>query len=275
MGKKNNVRNSQLEEAVLQTVIDKNMYLNKMIELSMSMFKWVNLPKTIDERFIELSLFSQGACVFFKDEVLGFLCLRCILGGNFDVYDIPIHRRAIATNGYQRNLTNQNSVIIYNNMLHTNSYTQCIKFADMLTEIDSTIRVNIKAQKTPVLISCSENERLTYQNLYFEFDGNMPVIFGNKGLKENPITSINTQAPFISPALYDLKANIWNEALTYLGISNIAINKKERLITDEVMRSQGGTLANRNSRLNERKKACELINDMFNLNIDCVFREGE
>lgn len=275
MGKKNNVRNSQLEEAILQTVIDKNIYLNKMIELSMSMFKWVNLPKTIDERFIELSLFSQGSCLFFKDEVLGFLCLRCILGGNFDVYDIPKNRRAIATNGYQRNLTNEDSVIIYNNMLHTNSYTQCIKFADMLTEIDNTIRVNIKAQKTPILISCSENERLTYQNLYFEFDGNMPVIFGNKGLKENPITSINTQAPFISPALYDLKANIWNEALTYLGISNIAINKKERLITDEVMRSQGGTLANRNSRLNERKKACKLINDMFNLNIDCVFREGE
>lgn len=84
---------------------------------------------------------------------------------------------------------------------------------------------------------------------------------------------LKTDAPYVSDALYQLKTQIWNEALTYLGISNVNITKKERLITDEVTRNQGGTIASRYSRLESRKKACKEINKMFGLNIDCDCRE--
>ena len=84
---------------------------------------------------------------------------------------------------------------------------------------------------------------------------------------------MSTQAPYVADKLYTLKTQIWNEALTYLGISNINITKKERLITDEVQRNQGGTLASRLSRLNARKRACEEINEMFGLNISVDYNE--
>ena len=61
--------------------------------------------------------------------------------------------------------------------------------------------------------------------------------------------------------------------MTYLGISNINITKKERLITDEVTRNQGGTIASRYSRLESRRQACEKINKMFGLDIWCDYRE--
>ena len=70
-----------------------------------------------------------------------------------------------------------------------------------------------------------------------------------------------------------MKTHLWNEVLTYLGISNISYQKRERLISDEVTRSQGGTIAIRYSKLNARRQACEEINRMFGLDIWCDFRE--
>ena len=77
----------------------------------------------------------------------------------------------------------------------------------------------------------------------------------------------------IADKLTELKSQVWNEALTYLGISNVNIQKKERLITDEVARTQGGTIASRYSRLESRRQAAEKINDMFGLDITVDFRE--
>ena len=57
------------------------------------------------------------------------------------------------------------------------------------------------------------------------------------------------------------------------GFSNINIQKKERLITDEVTRNQGGTIASRYSRLESRRDACKKINAMFGLDIWCDYRE--
>lgn len=239
----------------------------------MVMFEWENLPDTIDPRFLELTLFFDGQAVFFKDDVLGYLCLQCLTSGNFDVYRVPMERRAIAVNGYNKDLSRNDSVIIYNNYLRCNSVTDCVMFADRLYNLDRIIEVNANAQKTPVLIKANEKQRLTLLNVYQKWEGNAPVIFGDKGLDTNSLQVLKTDAPYIGDKLYDLKTRIWNEALTYLGISNISIQKKERLITDEATRSMGATIASRYSRLESRRQACEKINKMFGLDIWVNYRE--
>lgn len=248
-------------------------YYNRLVELSVSMFEWKNLPDTIDVRYLELALFGDGMAVFFKDDVLGYLALRCAIGGQMNVYRIPTMRRAYAANGYNKQLNETDSVIIFNNYLHTNSMLDVELFARRLYNLDRAIDVNANAQKTPVLIQCEESERLTLKNVYMKYDGNQPVIFGDKNLNPNALKVLQTGAPYVADKLYQLKTQIWNEALTYLGISNINVTKKERLITDEVTRNQGGTLASRYSRLEARKQACKEINRLFNLNIDCDYRE--
>lgn len=247
-------------------------YYNRLMELATSMFDWINLPDTVDPRFLELALYRDGHAVFFKDEA-GYLALRATLRGPFTVYNIPTSRRAYAVNGYQRELTDKDSVLIYNNTIHTNSMLDTEIFARKLYEIDRAIEINAKAQKTPILLSCDETERLSVLNLYKEFDGNAPVIHGQKGLRSDMLQVVKTDAPYVADKLYTLKTQIWNEALTYLGISNINVQKKERLITDEVMRNQGGTIASRYSRLESRRQACEKINEMFGLNVDVDYRE--
>lgn len=248
-------------------------YYNRLVELSISMFEWKNLPDSVDPRFLELTLFTDGQAVFFEDEVMGFLALQNAMGGGFDVYRIPTNRRAYAVNGYQKQLDENDSVIIYNNYLHTNSMLDVQMFAKRLYNLDRAIDVNANAQKTPILLLCDDSERLTLENMYMQYDGNKPVIKGVKGLNPNAFTVLKTDAPFVADKLYQLKTQIWNEALTYLGISNINITKKERLITDEVTRNQGGTIASRYSRLQARREACKKINEMFGLDIWCDYRE--
>ena len=248
-------------------------YYNRLTELAISMFEWQNLPETVDQRFLEMCLFSDGMCVFFQDEVLGYLGLQCMIGGNLNVYRIPMERRAYATNGYQRELDGTNSVIIFNNYLHTNSMLDVEMFSKRLYNLDRAIDVNANAQKTPVLIQCDESQRLTMKNLYKQYEGNEPFIFGSKGLDANGLKVLQTGAPYVADKLYELKTQIWNEALTYLGISNINVVKKERMITDEVTRNQGGTVASRYSRLESRRQACKQINEMFGLDIWVDYRE--
>lgn len=249
-------------------------YLRRLMELSMSMFEWKNLPSTVDPRYIELRLFETGSVVFFKDDVLGELCLDCIQQGNFDVYGNPITRRAYSCyNNYQKVLNDKDSVIIWNNYLRTNSVTDIQLYAKRLWDLDRSVDVNAKAQKTPILIQCNEKQRLTMKNMYMQYDGNTPFIFADNNIDINGIKAISTQAPYVADKLYQLKNQIWNEALTYLGISNLNINKQERLITDEVSSSQGSTISSRYSRLECRRQAVEKINEMFGLDIEVDYRK--
>lgn len=260
-------------EAFLQNQRTYLQYVNRLTELSISMFDWKNLPDTIDARFLELALFNDGKAIFFKDEVMGYLGLQVMIGGRLDVYRTPITRTAFAQNGYQMQLNPSNSVIIFNNMLHTNSILDVREMSKRLYEIQRTIDVNVIQQKTPKIITCTENQRLVMKNLYAQYMGNEPFIFGDKNLDLSGIKTLDTTSPYVADKLYELKTQYWNEALTYLGISNVNTVKKERMITDEVQRNLGGTIASRYSRLFMRQQACEQINRMFGLNISVEYRE--
>lgn len=267
-------KRTNFEDSAATNTLTYMQYLRRLMELSMSMFAWKNLPNTVDPRYIELRLFETGSVVFFKDDVLGELCLDCIQQGNFDVYGNPITRRAYSCyNNYQKVLNDKDSVIIWNNYLRTNSVTDIQLYAKRLWDLDRSVDVNAKAQKTPLLIQCNEKQRMSMKNLYMQYDGNTPVIFADNNIDINGVNVVSTQAPYVADKLYQLKNQIWNEALTYLGISNLNINKQERLITDEVSSSQGSTISSRYSRLECRKQAVEKINEMFGLNIEVDYRK--
>lgn len=265
---------SEFEDSMLLNNHTYLQYLQRLTELSISMFEWKNLPPTVDARYLELHLFENGCMIYFNDDVIGDLCLDCIVSGRLDIYGYPLLRRAYSSyNNYQKLLKSDNSVIIYNNMLRTNSVLDAKMFARKLYNFDRIIDVNANAQKTPVMVRASEKQRLTMMNLYKEYDGNAPFIFGDKNLDMNSLTVLKTDAPYVADKIYQLKTQVWNEALTYLGISNINITKKERLITDEVTRNQGGTIASRYSRLQSRREAVKKINEMFGTNIEVNYRE--
>lgn len=246
-----------------------------MKNLAINTFKWDGLPDTVDERFLELILFDKGYAVYFDDEVLGNLALMCTIGGPLNVYNIPTMVTAFASNGYNRPLINGvDAVLIFNNYLHTPSVLTVELFARRIYEIERAIDVNVKGQKTPKIIKSTEQQRLTMQNLFMQYDGNEPFIFGDKNMDLNLMDVLDVTAPYVADKLIVLKHQIWNEFLTFCGIENSNQDKRERLVADEVGSNYGEVEAERIVMLNSRRQAADKINAMFGTNISVNFNSN-
>lgn len=264
------VRNINSERLNRNTFND---YFNRLFELAINMFKWENLPDTVDERFLELALCEKGYCLYFNDDIMGNLALTCMIGGELDVYRIPTRRIAFAVNGYQAERTNKDSVLIFNNYLHTPTMQTISLYAERLTAIERAIDVNVNAQKTPIAILTDEKQKRTVEEIYRKYEGNAPVIIGAKNLDLDSVKAITTGAPYVADKLNILKRQIWNEALTFFGIENANTEKRERLVSDEITSNLGGVQAQRYVMLNAREQAADKINRMFGTNISVKFRQ--
>lgn len=254
------------------TTID---YLTRIKEYAMNTFKWVNLPKSVDARFIEEQLFEKGKICFFKDKTLGFLCLPVNEEGFLNVYNHFNIRRIYASNGFRRTRKISNSVIIYNNYLKTPTFITANLYAIRLSQVQRTIDINLNAQRTPILISCTPQQRLTLKNLYKKYEGNEPVIFADAEFNVDSVRVLNTKAPYLVNDLALYKHDLWNEVFTFLGINNANQDKRERLVASEVDANDEQVEQARFNMLDARLDACKLINDMFGLDISVKFRNDE
>lgn len=272
MSKKDDMSQVQLNEELFLnswTTID---YLNRLKEYALNMFEWINLPKTVDARFIELVLFEEGKINFFEDRLIGFLALRVNESGKQNVYNEFDKKHIYANNGFSRVRNLRNSVTIYNNYLHTPTYTTVNLYAIRLARVTRAIDLNIEAQKTPILITCPENQKLSLKNVYEQYKGNAPVIYTDSEFNLDSIKVLKTDAPFVVDKLTLYKHDIWNEVMTFLGVNNSNQDKKERLVANEVDANDEQIEQARFNMLDARKDACKKINDMFGLNIDVKFR---
>ena len=272
MSKKDNMLQVQLEEENFLnawTTID---YLNRLKEYALNMFEWINLPKTVDARFIELVLFEEGKINFFEDKLIGFLALRVNESGKQNVYNEFDKKYIYANNGFSRVRNLRNSVTIYNNYLRTPTYTTVNLYAIRLARVTRAIDLNIEAQKTPILITCPENQKLSLKNVYEQYKGNAPVIYTDSEFNLDSIKVLKTDAPLVVDKLTLYKHDIWNEVMTFLGVNNSNQDKKERLVANEVDANDEQIEQARFNMLDARKDACKKINDMFGLNIDVKFR---
>lgn len=252
-------------------------YFYRLMLLARSMFEWSGLPNGIDQKWIEKYLFTEGVCVFFNDPEKGFMVAKTVLDGQLNYYDEPTTVRAYGTNyeGTSHLLNNVDCVLIRNNedMIPT-SYTIQL-FATQLTRISRVIDVNINSQKTPILIKCSDKEKLSLKNVYSQWNENEPVIYGTRDLDIEKFEVLRTDAPVVFDKLQIQKHEIWNECMTFLGINNANTNKRERLITDEVMANNELVDLSAKVMLETRKRACEQINKIFGTNIDVKLRKIE
>lgn len=243
-------------------------YMQRLKSIAISCFDWDGLPPSVRQRNLELDLLRKGACLFFRDEVLSqFLTLRCIMGGERNLYDEPIYRTAYSNNGYQYKTDDFNSVIIWDNLLHEDIFATLSMFAKRLTNIEITKDINLRAQKTPVMILCDERQRLTMENLFLKIDTAVPVIYGTKDLDLDGVKSLNMEAPYLLDKLQEEKINVLHEAFSYLGVGSLEIIKRERYISQEMQASQESNIAQRASRLKAREEAARLINEMYGLDI--------
>lgn len=243
-------------------------YFYRLMLIARSVFEWENLPKGIDEKWIERYLFAEGQCVFFRDETLGFMVTRVTQNGPVNYYDEPTEVMPYATSYTGEPLQNNvDCVVIKNNdaMLPTSPTIQL--YAMKLANIDRTIDVNINAMKTPIIIKCSDKQKLTLKRLMQQRNDNELLIWGDKNLDTEGIEVLKTDAPIVFPDLELQKHMVMNEVYTFLGINNANQDKKERLVDDEVQANNEQVEASFNIMLKAREQACKQINEIFGTNI--------
>lgn len=253
-------------------------YFNRLSLLAKSVFKWNNLPNGIDEKWIEKYLFSEGKCMFFKDPVRGLMVAKCADGGTLNYYDEPTILRPVATNYEQNSEGYENGsecVLIRNNDDMLPTRTTIKLYAYRLADISRTIDINVSAMKTPVLITCTEKQRTTLKNVYRQWNGFEPVIFGSKDLDLSGVNVLKTDAPIVFDKLQIQKHHIWNECMTFLGINNANMDKRERLVDDEVQANNEQIEMSVDVMLKSRELACEQINKLFGTKISVEVRQAQ
>lgn len=241
-------------------------YLDRLRLLSTSIFSWKNLDKVAGfgaERFLEQALYDEGRACFVNDPELGKMVLKVNPSDKLNIYQLPVRVQAWSI-GYTKQFPFDDVVYIMNNNLQKPTISTIRLIAYRLYETERTIDVNLMAQKTPVLIQGDTKTILTLKQVYEQYSGNTPFIFGNKQFDvSNKLSSIKTDAPYIVDKLTQHKKDLMTEALNFLGIDNFFSDKKERLITAEAEGSEALTNFYLNCFYKTRQEACDMINEKF------------
>lgn len=277
-----------IENAKYFTGVTYSTWFNRLYNIAISRFEWLNLPDTCNEKFIEQVLFFNGFMVGFKDTALNsFLIMPCTNNSVLDIFGYPAKVNAYGYNGYMapnltpytitlgQKTTNADAALLYANYSRCPDLPAVLYFARKLTKIDRTIDVNINVQKTPYIISCGENQRLTVANMFKQVDNFEPAIITTKfyGLNgEKPINVMDLKPPFVADKMQTLKRQVYQEALTYLGIEANTSEKAERQVAEELTANMGETESMRQSPLASRKQFCKEFNKIYGTNIDVKFR---
>lgn len=250
-------------------------YKSRMLMLAENVFQFKGLNDFIDLAYLNSELLIKGSIAFFKDEVMGLLALPYQNVGSLDIYGRPTAIRPIPKNGtYNRTLHRGEFVIMYDNDSHLSIYPNIISHAERMALIKTTIDCNIKQQKTPRFFKTSEENKKTVTDLLNQIDGNVNTVLTYDNIDIEDTTCVLIPAPYVSGDLNTARKEEWSEFLELIGITNVSVQKKERVIRDEIICSMGGTIASRYSRFTARKKAINEINKKFGENIEVEFYDG-
>ena len=258
---------------LLNDLTFKNLY-NKYRMLATSKFEWCNLPEGLEEKYIERFLFDHGKAIFFKDSMMSFMCLEAQTSGKQNVYGEPLSWFASGFN-YHKKYAADDCVIIDNNPLRVATYNIVMFYVNKITEAERTMDVNVKRCKTPYIIACDDKDLLTFKQIFQKIDGNVPDIYADKGLNLDSFNIFQTNVKFLGNELMDYKKSVENELLTFLGINNLAVDKKERVNLSEANSNNEMTKSFVELQLESRQIACERINKMYGLNISVKERTVE
>lgn len=252
-------------------------FYNELNLMALSRFEWINLPDSIDVEYLEYCLYEFGKAVFFNHPKLGYMCLKVNPGStHFNAYRKPTSVYAHGEDGTNILLKKGEFVIIRNNVLEVPTRNAMEHFAYRQYDAQRTADTNLFVNKLPYLLYGEDKEMLSLKRFIEKIGNNEPAIYGvkNSGLAE-AIHMIDTKCQFIANDIMDYKKEIRNEAMTYLGIKNANVDKKERLITEEVEANDDEIELSIDLMLQTRKRACEEINKLFKLDnkVDVRLRE--
>lgn len=254
--------------------IIQRMLMRQIGEIAMNRYKWINLPDTINPRFLEMTLARNALAVFYYDfELKRFLALRGGAADGGDMQDDPQNFRIFGNRFTPKTLGIEYCVPIWANYFRVPDWDIVMIYASRIAEIDVTLEINALQARRGKIITVDENRRLSYDNIIKQIDEGNPAIKVTEDiLRDGQIQTMDMGVlPDSITELHMYRTRVWNELMGCLGINNSNQDKKERLVSDEVDANNDQVAAVRFVNLNARKQAVAEINDMFGLDINVEY----
>jgi hypothetical protein len=246
------------------------MYLRIFTEIACARFKWIGLPDSVDQRFLEMTLFYRGLSIFYFDtDYDRYMALRGTAGGKINMYDNPTAFTVIGNTMVNKTLGAKDCVPIWANTMRLPDHDIAMLYATRMADLDRTIEIDLLAMRHPYILLADDNEKQSILNAFRQVQEGQPVIVGTTALGD----ALDNKAKLLDMNLDKevvinlqlVKSKMWNECMTFLGINNANQDKRERLVVSEVSANNSQVLMARNVALGARRYAAEQINQKYNL----------
>jgi hypothetical protein len=250
------------------------LYLSYLFNISLNMFEYSDMPKSVDTFYLEFIQQTRGLCIIIDDERFGPTALECTIGGKLNHYYMPTAYRGVDPTGELTGVYNAEDVILFKNSpLYAPLLPQLQYYSKQLALASETINVNLDAQWTPYIIQGDKRMLNQFNNFMKKVRSGVRAIFTAKNLDlMSMLQVLPTQAPFVAMDVNDVKQTILRECMTFLGIDNANQDKRERVQSAEVYANNTQIIASRNIWLAERQKAVDAFNQKFGTNVKVSFR---
>lgn len=253
-------------------------YIDIITKMAMNRFRWINLPKTCDARYLEWTLITQGiATIAFPRKMRGmFLSLQCQQAGQPNMYDNPKAWIARGNEGTNFKCDHRNGVVIYDNSTRYPLMEGILQYANELTHVRVTRRVNRMHQQIPFILTGPQEKKQDMCNLFKQVAGGEPAVLANDSISAINYEALSTGVEFLGEELTADETNIWQRIYTMLGVENSSF-KLERQTEDEIRAQQSPATLVKMASLAERRNACDFLNDNFSEYLDdkiqCVWNQ--
>jgi hypothetical protein len=239
-------------------------YVDVITKMALTRFRWINLPPTCDERYLEFTLVTQGmASIAFPRKMRGtFLSLQCAQQGQPNMYDRPNKWMAIGQNGTKYACSRQTGVVVFDNQTRYPLMNGIQLYANELTHLRITRRMNRLHQQIPFILKGPQEKQQDMVNMYKQVAGGEPAILMADDNQMIQYEALTTGVQFIGEELAVDEQNIWNRIYTMLGIPNTTM-KQERQTEDEIKAQESPSELVLESSLMERRNAAHELNDRF------------
>jgi hypothetical protein len=208
---------------------------------------------------------------------MGFMVAGLAQQGSINCYGDPTDVYPVAENFVYNGpklVNGENCYVIRNNDLMLPNFPIVRHYAFKLTNIDRAIDTNIEAQKTPIIVRCTDRQRLSLKNAINQRRDNEPVIWTTDQANiSDMVSTLDLNAPAVFKDLQTQKHMILNEVFTDFGINNANMDKRERMVANEVEANNEQVKASEDVLLKVREEACKNINRIFNLDISVKRRD--
>ena len=244
-----------------------------MLNKSLTMFEWKNLPDTLPAVEIEKQLQTNGYSIIAKVEGNVYAFQGGFSGQ--DPYNQPT--KAIVNNpslNYNGTFTiNDDCVIIKNDDMQQGLIHIYNKYGTLLIENQITMLMTDYNYRMPFTISSKDDSTTQSAREYLQkvIDGSLGVIGEAKLFDALKVTPTNNKGVNSFADLYGYQQFIEAQLNNTIGLATNNNMKRERLTTNEIEVNKNASYPLIDNMLRNRKQAVEKINKMFDLDIDVEF----